>query len=191
MRLNEKLHLVIPLYDDEEVSTIQHYAHSAPISREVFEAHFLLLSKTFTAIHAEGLGEIAGPRVAALIMRKVAERMNDQEGHQALMNEIRRLSNVMTRTGGKWVTMPMQDAIDTKAIGDDDLSEIENAIVFFIVSSVLLPKERKRVMLDGAATLWGAQITSLDCMGFAASLPTSTAIVNTGVSQRPVSSVPH
>lgn len=191
MRLNEKLHLVIPLYDDEEVSTIQHYAHSAPISREVFEAHFLLLSKTFTAIHAEGLGEIAGPRVAALIMRKVAERMNDQEGHQALMNEIRRLSNVLTRSGGKWVTMPMQDAIDTKAIGDDDLSEIENAIVFFIVSSVLLPKERKRVMLDGAATLWGAQITSSDCMGFAASLPTSTAIANTGVSQRPVSSVPH
>lgn len=191
MRVNEKLHLVIPLYNDDDVSAIQHYVHSAPLSREVFEAHFLLLSKTFTAIHAEGLGEIAGPRVAALIMREVAKRMRDEEGHQAVMNEIRRLSNVLTRTGGKWVTMPLQDAIDTQTLGEDDQAEVENAIVFFIACSALYRKQILADMLNGAARLWGAQITSSDCMAFIASLPTSTAIVSSGANLKPAASVPH
>ena len=188
MRLNEKLHLVVPIYDENDDPNS--YVHSAPLSREVFESHFLLISKTFTAIHAEGLGEIAGPRVASLIMRKVAERMRNMESYQALMNEIRRLTNVLTREGGRWAMIPFQDAMDRKAIPAGDLAEVENAIVFFMLLSAMQQRRMLAHFLTGAAELWGAQISSLDCTAFAASLPISTATANTGASPTPVSSVP-
>lgn len=92
--INERLHFVVPIYADDG-DTISAYVHSAPISREVFEAHFLLISKTFTAFHTEGLGFLGGPRVASLMLNKVAEKIGDQTGAIALMNEIRRLSNVL------------------------------------------------------------------------------------------------
>lgn len=191
MKLNEKLHLVVPVYADADAADPQHYVHSAPISREIFEANFLLLSKTFTAIHAEGLGEIGGPRVACLVMREVAKRMRDEERCQALMNEIRRLTNVLTRDGARWVMMPFQDAMDRKIIDGDDLSEVENAIVFFTVLTVMHPRRTLATYLNGAVSLWGAQTSPLDCSAFGASLPISTATDNTGATPIPASSVPH
>lgn len=110
MKINEKLHLVMPVYDEDGKTCA--WVHSAPVSREVFEAHFLLISKTFSAIHAEGLGDIAGPRVAGLIMKRIAERGKDEEAEASLRNEIRRLTNVSMRTKTGWDMVPFQEAID-------------------------------------------------------------------------------
>ena len=192
MRLNEKLHMVVPLYSqDGDVETIYAYVHSAPISREVFEAHFMLISKTFAAIYGEGLGEIVGPRVAKLIMMEVAKRTRDMEGATALINEIRRLTNVVTRGPGGWVTIPFQDAVDRGDLDADDLAEVENAICFFTVVSATHKKQILQAMLPGAVALWGGQTSSSDCTGFVASLRTSTATGNTGASQTPGSLVPY
>ena len=189
MKLNEKLNFVIPLYGDDDVITA--YVHSTPISREVFEAHFLVISRVFAAIHAEGLGEIAGPRVAALILQKVAERMNDPKSAESLLNEIRRLSHAIIRNPGGWIKMPLQDAIDGKHIDDEDASEVLNALVFFTAVSAMHRRQVAREVLNGAAKLWGAQILSLNSTDFVASLKTSIEAVNTGVIQTPVSSVPY
>lgn len=189
MKLNEKLHLVVPLYDDNEA--IYAYVHSAPISREVFEANFFLLSKTFTAIFAEGLGEIAGPRVASLVMRKISKQHNDEAGAAALMNEIHRLTNVLVRSPSGWAMTPFQECVDKGTIDADDLAEVINAIVFFIAVSAMTARQQRRDMLAGAARLWGAQIVSSDCTAFAASLKTSTETANTGAIPTPASSVPY
>lgn len=189
MKLNEKLHLVLPLFDGNE--TIYAYVHSAPISREVFEANFFLLSKTFTAIFAEGLGEIAGPKVASLVLRKIAKQHNDEAGATALMNEVHRLTNVLVRGPGGWVMTPFQECVDKGTIDADDLAEVVNAVCFFIVVSALTKRQTRRDMLTGAARLWGAQIESSDCTAFAASLKTSTETANTGASPKPASSVPY
>lgn len=190
MKLNEKLHLVVPLYDgDDEASVIYAYVHSAPISRETFEAHWLLLSKTFTAIFAQGLGEIGGPRVASLVMRDVAKALKDEDGYTALMNEIRRLTNVLVRKATGWETLPFDAA--KSLVSDDDLAEATNAVCFFTAVSAMTRRGTLKDMLTGAAGLWGAQIVLLDFTGFAASHKTSTAIVNTGESRRAASSVPH
>ena len=174
LSINEKLHLVIPVYSgSDDAQTITAYIHSTPISKETFEAHFMLLSKTFAAIHAEGLGIIAGPRVAALMLRNIADKRNDEVGAMALMNEIRRLTNVHIRTPDGWDNLPFQDVVDKAAISADDISEVTNALVFFTVTSSMQRKQDLRDMMDGAARLWGAQTTSLDFTAYVASLATS------------------
>jgi hypothetical protein len=183
MRLNERLNFVLPIYDaDDKISA---YVHSTPLSREAFEESFVLISKTFSAIHGEGLGSIAGPRVASLILWEVAKRNDDKAGTLTaaaltLMNEIRRLTNVVVSGPRGWTTVPFQDAVDAKTIDPDDLSEVENAIVFFTVYSAMHRRQTLKDLLTGAARMWGAQVSSLTPTAFAASLPTSTETVNIG-----------
>jgi len=180
MKINERLNLVIPLYrfDDDPYA----WVHSMPISREIFESHYLLLSKTFTAIHSEGLGEIAGPKVALLMLKDVAKSMTNDPDYliRPLMNEMRRLSNVILRANDKWETMPLQDAINGKFLDDEDLREVENSLTFFIVVSHLYPKTQKQMFLDGSAKLWGAVMTSLNYTEYKDSLLTSTTIESIG-----------
>lgn len=187
MKLSERLHLTIPLYDGAD--KIIAWVHSAPISREVFEAHFDLVAQTFAAIHGDGLGIIAGPRVASMVLRNFAKKSGNQESAMVLMNEIRRLSNVLMSTQVGWEMYPLQDAVDRKLIDADDLAEVENALVFFTVASAMHQKRMAKAILPGAASLWGAQISSLDCTAFAASLKTSTEAGNTGAMPTAVSSV--
>ena len=179
VKLTEKLHLVVPLYrttfseGKEQLDTVYAYVHAAPVSREIFEAHYLLLARTFTEIHTAGLAEIAGPRIAAMMMRDVARKLGDEQGHRALMNEIRRLSNARVQTESGWEVMPFEDALNH--LDPDDASEAENAIVFFIAVSAMHRKTVTPGYLRGAAALWGAETTFSDFTAWNASQETSTA----------------
>jgi len=190
MRLNERLNLVIPIYDTDD--RVKAYVHSVPLSREAFEAHYLLIAKTFAAIHAGGLGEVAGPRVAAMVLRDVARRERDEEGAVALTSEVRRLTNVLAATPTGWDRVPYEEVVTRKALDDDDLSEVENALIFFMVASAMHRRRILREVLPGAASLWGAQTSPSDFTVFAASLGTSTQVAHTGVTRTPAaaSSVP-
>jgi hypothetical protein len=181
MRLNERLNFVLPLYrgDDDCYA----WVHAAPISREVFESNYLLLSKTFTAIHSEGLGEIAGPKIAKLLLNDVAKSMDSSNPDivtRPLLNEIRRLSNVMLKTATAWETMPLQDAIQHKQLDEEDIGEVENILTFFTVVLHLYPKNMRQAYLDGATKMWGAQMLSSNSTEFLNSLPTSSEIVSIG-----------
>jgi hypothetical protein len=174
LSLNEKLHLIIPIYGDDG-ETVTAYVHSAPVTRETFDAHFMLIAKTFAAIYAEGLGFIAGPRVAANILREIADKRHDEVGAMALMNEIRRLTNVTLRTPQGWDAVPFQEVIDRgTALSLDEVAEVTNAIVFFIVTSAMQRKQDLKEMMDGAARLWGARTSWSGFTAFVASLGTST-----------------
>lgn len=174
LKLNEKLHLVIPVYADDTASaTVIAYIHSAPISREVFEAHFMLIGKVFSALYSQGLGMIAGPRMAYLMLRRIAENDKDEEGALSLMNEIRRLTNVLMRTAAGWDMLPFQDVVDHGDLPADDIAEAVNSIVFFIATSSMRRGREKKDVLTGAAKIWDAQISSLDCTAFGASLKIS------------------
>lgn len=187
MKINPALNLVVPVYQDDGTTV---YVHSTPLSTEVFESYFLVISKTFAALHMEGLGPTAGPRVAALMMKRIAVESGVWEGpagiETGLMAEVRRLTNVVTPHG----LVPMQEAVEQKMFSPQDLSEVENAIAFFIVSSAMHRRNVLEAILDGVAELWGGHTTSLNCTAYAASLPKSTAPVTTGVTTN-TSSVPH
>lgn len=181
--------MVIPVYDN--TGTAFAYIHSEPISREVFEAHFLILSKTFAAIHTEGLGEVSGPRVSSLMLKRIAARNKDEESATSLMNEIRRLSNVLYRTASGWETIPYQDCLDSELLDPDDVSEVENAIVFFTCGWHMHRKAVAKEILDGAVKLWGASITSLNVSEFHGSLKVSKPDDSSGEKKEPESLVPY
>jgi hypothetical protein len=120
----------------------------------------------------------------------------DGEGgvQHGLLSEIRRLSNVVLPSEGRWQTMPYDEAARRKLIDEDDAIDMENALVFFICVSAYLRGKRNKEKLDiifsMMASRWNSPTTSLDCMAFAASLPTLTPVVNIGA-MAAVSSVPH
>ena len=94
MIINERLNLVLPIYrvPNEPYA----WVHSTPISPQVFESNHLLIAKTFAMIHSQGLGEIAGPKVAAMIMRDIAAgRSGTDTAMVPLLNEMRRLTKVV------------------------------------------------------------------------------------------------
>ena len=189
--INRKLNLVIPVEQDDG-STI--YVHSTPIGRETFERYFKVLARTFGDIYSQGLNFTSGPRVAALMLKQIAQELNMWAGpggvEQGLMEEIRRLSNVIVSSGRGWTTMLLDDAIKQDLFTEDDLSEIENAICFFIVASALHKKTELRSVLETVSKLWGARVELLSCSEFAAGLPTLTATDNFGAKATP-SSIPH
>lgn len=179
--IDDRLKLIIPIYDRQD--QIKAYVHSTPVSRQIFEANFALISKTFAAITGEGLGNLAGPRVAALVMKEVAKRMVGEKDAPLLVNpllsEIKRTGMVLLRTSSQWEFMPLQDALDQNYIDEDDGSEVENALVFFIAYSAMHRRKLLAEILPGAAQLWGALTSSLNVTEFRASLATSTQDAST------------
>jgi hypothetical protein len=169
-----------------------------PLSREVWETYFLVLSKTYAAFLSEGLTVIAGPIAGRLLLRRIAENMGVWGGsagvEHGLLAEIRRLTNVVMPGTAGWETVPLEVAISRGTIDGDALAEIEGAIVFFICVSAVLrgpaSREKLTLMLDGMKSLWGAQTTSSDVTEYAASLPTSTRAAVSAATPRPASSVP-
>ena len=175
MRIDRKLNLVVPV----DGSAGRFYLHSMPISQVVFEQYFMSISQAFSAIYGAGLNVVSGPRVAAMMLRRVAMRDGTWDGQEGVENglirEIRRLTNVaMPAPGGGWRMLPYQELVDSKGIDDEDAATAENLIVFFIlVSAMQLPAMRVNT-LTAMGDLWVTSTTSSNITEFINSLPTST-----------------
>lgn len=199
MKLDNRLQLVIPVEQSNGVI----YVHSTPITAETFRRYHMVIAKTFNAIYSEKLGPLTGPRVAAMMLEDIAKADGVWEGplgvEKGLIQEIRRLSNVIVPTGGParldpkegaanpdvwraqgWDTIMLYDALQQKMIDEDDLEVVENAMVFFIVVSSMHTKAVLPGVMATVCGLWNAQMSSLNSTAFAASLPTSTATVSSG-----------
>jgi len=202
MRISRDLNLVLPV--DTDSGTV--YVHSAPISYEVFEKYFLVLTKTFSAIYQEGLNAIGGPRAAALLLKRIAQQtVGDERGTNAwdgsdgvengLMNEIRRLTNVVMPVGsssvvlesdppvmapGGWETIPFYDVINRNLLSRQDIAEVEGVVCFFIVSSACHQRKILPSFLDAMASLLDARIVPSSVSEYARSLPTSTGGASSG-----------
>ena len=176
-KLNRKLNLVLTVDSDKGPIHI----HSTPISREVFEDNFLVISRAFTAVYTNSLGPVTGPRVAALLLRQEAQSMNIWEKtQQSLMAEIHRLTSVLVPTETGWENMPFDIARKRGIIDDDSASEVENSLVYFTCASSIHLRAEMTVALEGLRTLWGAQTTSLNATEYMNSLQTSTLEETTG-----------
>jgi len=180
IKLNRKLNLVLSV--DTDNGPI--YLHSTPVSREVFEDNFLVISRAFTAVYTNGLGPVTGPRVAALLLKQEATNLGVWERtQQSLMAEIYRLTNAIVPGNNGWETMPYDVAKKRGLIDDTDAAEVENCLVYFICASSIHLRAELTVALEGLSTLWGAQTTSLNVTEYMRSLPISTPEENTGEKQ--------
>lgn len=169
-KLNRRLHLVIPI--EQEGRTV--YAHSAPITAEQFAGSYLLMAKAFARIYKEDLGVLAGPRVAAMLLREVAVSLGRDDEGERLLQDVRRLTNVIGPTDQGWVPLPLDDALKSGAIDKEDAGEVENAAAFFTLAWHMHKRSEREEVLASAAEIWSAQLTSSDCTAYLASLPTST-----------------
>jgi hypothetical protein len=183
--INKKLNLVVPV----ETENGKIWVHSVPISREIFESNYLLITKVLSNLYANGIGPAMAPRIALLILKDTAKEMNDQKDiSYDLMQEIYRLTNFLmpdpTGVGG-WRTIPFIEVKRQKLVDETSISEVENAIVYFIVASAIHLKGELPMAYSGLERIWNAQTTSLNVTEYGRSLMTSTPGVNTGEKSAP------
>lgn len=187
MRIDKRLNLVVPIYDDADSQKLIAYVHSTPLSEEAVERHFMLLAQVFAQVFQQGLGFAAGPAIAMRLLRRVAENtqvwINEDKTPgeaQLLVEEIRRLTTIIVPNGAGWQQVPLQIAVDMKHISAEDRQEVENAIVFFIAASATLPRKQRQALLQEAVDLWGARLSSSSCTEWIASMTTPKEVVSTG-----------
>lgn len=181
MRIDKRLYLIIPVTcaDGSEI-----FVHSAPISSDVFDKYYLPIAKTFSAMYSQGLGAIAGPRVADKLLRQMSQELGMWDGgdgvHNGLVAEIHRLTNVLLPSERGWMTVPFYDARQKGQLEPEDAAEVEAAIVFFTVASAMHRRRDLQGLLESATSLWGAEVKSLTCTAFLTSLQTLTATESSG-----------
>ncbi|EEV6991405.1 hypothetical protein KP836_004145 [Escherichia coli] len=178
MKISRNLNLIIPVRTEKGNGWI----HATPISKEVFKEHFFILSKTFSAIFSEGLGVVAGPRIAFLMLERISRDSNAWEGDKGvrntLVNEVIRLANLVYPVEGKgYDTIPLDMALEREII---DLDEVAGELIFFTcVSSINSPEQAKGTM-DVVNGIWSTQCSSLNLTEWIASLPTLKSAASSG-----------
>ncbi|EMQ3548396.1 hypothetical protein WE697_005016 [Escherichia coli O111:H5] len=179
MKIAKNLNLIIPVRTEKGNGWI----HATPISKEVFKEHFFILGKTFSAMFSDGLGVVAGPRVAFLMLEKISCDSGIWEGDKGvrntLVNEIIRLANLVYPVEGKgYDTIPLDMALEREII---DLDEVAGELVFFTcVSSINSPEQAKGTM-DVVNGIWSTQCSSLNLTEWITSLPTLKSAASSGV----------
>jgi len=172
------------MYDEE--GEVYAYAHSTPISYEVFELNYRLISRAYAAILENGAQfmDIVGPKTAAISLREAgrilyADERDPAERAEALMREIKRLTTIVVKNESGYQPVPFAAAVDRKMITTPDAREVESAIVFFTVAWLMLPR-LMRANLCRATLGWGGQTSSLSATDFIASLRTSSVAGSSG-----------
>jgi hypothetical protein len=130
-------------------------------------------------MYAEGVSQVTGPRIAALMLEKISKEDGIWETDGAiigvkdsLINEIRRLSNVILSTSEGWKTIPLMDAVNQGKLEIEDVEEAEGFIVFFTCISRIHKRKEVLTFLGPMAKLWNTQSTLLNVTEYIASLPT-------------------
>jgi hypothetical protein len=184
MKVGRSLNLVFPIETDN--GTI--HVHATPVSREVFRQYFDLIGQTVARIHAKGLNVVAGPNIAALMLRQIAEAEGRWDGPDGVANgllaEIRRLANVIVPGPQGWQTMPLVEALRRDLFDEATADAIEGAIVFFTCISCVYSWSRESLLailtISGMLSVWRAQIISSDSREYANSLATSSETASSG-----------
>jgi len=188
MQISKTLNLVVPIQTDS--GTI--YVHSRPILRETFKQYCIILAKTLNTLYAEGISQGTGPSIASMVLETIAKENepanppHDWNGNgstwsgkfgvkHGLMEEIRRLSNVIVPTAQGWQSVPISEAIKQGYLSDQDVEEAEGYIVFFTCVSHIHKRNEIEPLLSALGRVWDTQVTSSSVTEFYASLPTLTA----------------
>lgn len=178
MKINRAMNLIVPV--ETEAGTA--YIHTTPISKEVYKEHFFILSKTFSLIFSEGLGIVAGPRIAYLMLEKVSKDKGVWDAadgvKNTLVSEVIRLSNLVYPVEGKgWDTKPLDVALDSGVV---ELDEVIGEIIFFICVSAINKPDQARGLMSEVSGLWNSATTSLGLMAWIDSLVTSKPPASSG-----------
>jgi hypothetical protein len=191
MKLDRRLNLVLSV-DREDETTM--WVHHTPVRVEIFDNHFLVLTKTISSMYEQGLPPPMCARIALLMLRKTAKEMGqdvEQQVEGALLPEIWRMTNVMVpgigTNGTGWTTLPLEKVIQDKFMSEEDAREVRNHLVFFTAASWVHKKDELENMIYPILKSSGSQITSSNSTDFLSSLPISTPTASSGETATPAS----
>jgi hypothetical protein len=175
--LDRKLNLVLTV----ETSKGTAHVHSIPISRAVYEEHFMCIARTHSAFIMNNLHPVVGPRIARLVLLREAKAIGELDNVQkTLLPEIERLTNVMVPGERRWESLPYQVAIQRKLIDEDAADNIISCLVYFTCASAMLAKSDLPTIVDLLRQFWGFATTSLNATEYMNSLPISMPVATTG-----------
>lgn len=175
MKLTKDLHLVMHLADEMGEVVVHH----TPIRSDVFRRYHQVIGKTYAKI-AELAGAsfaqymmLTAPVTAHLTLEDVARDMgvwDIEDGVKAgLIAEIERLTNVWAN--GELFDLGM--ATKRGILDEEDYQTIMGQVVFFTLSSRMLPPTQREDVLVESSGIHGTAITSLNCMEYLNSSQTS------------------
>lgn len=157
------------------------HAYHSPIPREVYEANFRLLRDTKVSLLGNSAKHAFAARGDASLYLKEAGRalaaergVDGDGGATALLADLRRLTVILLPGPKGWEMTPVEVALSSNRINEDDWADAEAAIVFFTSWVAGTPKREKDATAQFAASLIGGSTTSSPAMEWIASLPTST-----------------
>lgn len=181
MKINRSMNIVLK-YASEARGTI--YVYSVPVSREVYNSNFEVLSLTHSRLWDKGThyAVTESRSVSKLMLKKVAESMGDpKEGglwpliDREFINEIARLTSIAVATPNSgYEQMTLTDAVSRELIDAEDRDEIENELVFFTLETYA---NRRQNLL----ARWPLLFTSLSFTDYLSSSLTSKPAENSGV----------
>lgn len=187
--IDKNLNLLITV--DREGGEALH-VHCQPISYDVFQRYWLVLSKVYTALTTQGLGAIGGAVCAHLLLEDVARNTLRADGRNwwegadgvehGLLDEIVRLSNVMTLEGEQgWQPTMLSVARSRGLFSDEEWGEVLAQATFFSVIWRTAPKRNRVGVVRGASFLNGSLPTSWDTTELRNFLMMWTAVASIGL----------
>jgi hypothetical protein len=176
LTINRKLNVALPPIETEKGLV---YVYASPIMMPTFRDSYKILGRAYTAIQTLGFGALTGPGLAAYVLRDEAKLLGEEAQCESLMNEIRRLAQVIRMKDSSWDPVPLVEAVRMEVLSEEQIAEVENILVYFTCASwIRLPDEAQAI--SGLQILWHVQTLSSSLMDYLRSLPTSTQGENTG-----------
>lgn len=178
MKLDRKLNIVLEVERDAGGSI---HVHSQPVSREIYEAHFELISQSIYGLYTKGFTPPACTRmVHDKLKQLIKENPEYKNAEQTLLAEIWRLTNVLVPSERGWETVPFFEAMSRpELLTPDDVAEVKNFVCFFMGASWAHGKSERSGMYSMVEAC-GAQTTSSDVTEYKTSLPILTATGSSG-----------
>ncbi len=178
MTINSSLNLVFPIRSENNTPLI--WAYHTPISTEVFQANYRIIAATKAAIFGKGIAYAAdaGPRIASLTLRDAgradAAEWGIEDTAPALLANISRLTHVLAPGKDGFDMVPIDAAISRKVIDAEEWAESESMLVFFTCAYSMALRSNREAVAKASALVLGGSTTSLEPLGWAASLPKLT-----------------
>lgn len=181
MRLDEKLNLVLPVRESPDGKPFSFAVHT-PISREVFEISFRILSLTKAALFSKGLPFAfgTGPGIARLTLLDEAKRDEAERGEgavlqaKAILQELKRLTMIVGPGPSGYSAIPVDSALGSGLMDKEEWEEAESALLFFTLAFSLVKMKDRKMVMESTASILGGSLTSQTPSEFAVSCQTST-----------------
>jgi hypothetical protein len=158
------------------------WAYHTPISREIFDANYRIISAANMEIFSKGVAFAAesGPIIAALALRDASRQRalelgiidENTDPGTALMLELKRLTMILAPGATGFEYLPVDIALQKKVIDADDWREAESSVAFFTCGLWMARRTIREVRREALALVLRGLITSLQPMEFVASLRT-------------------